>query len=334
MPKVSVVIPTYNYGRFLGEAIQSVLDQTYQDFEIFVVDDGSTDNTKEVVISFKDHRIKYVYKKNSGVSAARNTGICASDGEYIAFLDSDDTWLPQNLELKVKLLDSHPKVALVCSDSYVFDNLTGATLGRLWHDRPFLRGFSPRRASQHPLKEMLFQEACFIRASLTMVRRVVFTKVGYFDESLRTAEDWDMFVRIVQQFPIETIDIPLGRRRKHGAALTASWAREYPEALNALNKAIRSYSLSNEELTIAKRTLARIQFAYGREMIVNGRIAMGREKLLVSIRVNPWCIRPYIYLAGSFLGSGVILTLKSWKKRLERHFVRCQPSSDAKIIDG
>jgi glycosyltransferase involved in cell wall biosynthesis len=83
MPKVSVVIPTYNYGRFLGEAIQSVLDQTFQDFEIFVVDDGSTDNTKEIVDSFKDHRIKYIYQENRGVSAARNTGIQTSIGEYL-----------------------------------------------------------------------------------------------------------------------------------------------------------------------------------------------------------------------------------------------------------
>lgn len=96
--KVSVIIPTYNYGRFLGEAIQSVLDQTFTDFELIVVDDGSTDNTKEVVSSFKDSRIKYIFQENCGVSAAQNTGIRASTGEYIAILGSDDKWFPENLE--------------------------------------------------------------------------------------------------------------------------------------------------------------------------------------------------------------------------------------------
>jgi glycosyltransferase involved in cell wall biosynthesis len=333
MPKVSVVIPTYNYGRFLGEAIQSVLDQTFQDFEIFVVDDGSTDNTKEIVDSFKDHRIKYIYQENRGVSAARNTGIQTSIGEYITFLDSDDVWLPQNLDLKVKLLDSRPDVALVCSDMYIFDERTGVTC-RLWHDKPFLYKLNPRKAAKQALREMLSSTGCFIRPPVTVVRRLVFTEVGYFDESLRTGEDWDLFVRVVLRFRIETIDIPLYRRRKHSAALTANPDEDYLGNIAVINKALHSYLLSNQDRKVLKRTLAHTHFYYGREMIVSGRIAMGREKLLVSIRVNPWCIRPYIYLAGSFLGSGVILTLKSWKKRLERHFVRCQPSSDAKIIDG
>jgi len=90
MPKVSVIIPTYNYGRFLGEALQSVLDQTFDDFDLIVVDDGSTDNTKEVVASFEDNRIKYIYQQNRGVAAAQNVGILASKGEYVALLGADD----------------------------------------------------------------------------------------------------------------------------------------------------------------------------------------------------------------------------------------------------
>ena len=148
MPVVSAIIPTYNFGRFLGEAIQSVLDQTFTDFELIVVDDGSTDDTREVVGSFNDSRIRYIYQENRGLPAARNTGIKASRGEYIAFLDSDDIWLTQNLELKVKSLDSHPDAGLVCSDGYNFDDATGAIIGTLWHD--VLHGFNLReRLSSH-----------------------------------------------------------------------------------------------------------------------------------------------------------------------------------------
>lgn len=99
IPTVSVVIPTYNRAHLVGRAIQSVLNQTYQDFEIIVVDDGSTDNTEEVVKSFNDPRIRYIrHDQNRGGSAARNTGIKMARGEYIAFQDSDDEWLPEKLE--------------------------------------------------------------------------------------------------------------------------------------------------------------------------------------------------------------------------------------------
>ena len=121
MPKVSVVMPAYNYGRFLGEAIQSVLDQTFQDFELIVVDDGSTDNTKEVIGSFTDRRIKYIYQQNRGVSTALNVGISASRGEYIALLDADDIWLPHNLEKGVEVLDEHAEVGFSYGQAYLMD---------------------------------------------------------------------------------------------------------------------------------------------------------------------------------------------------------------------
>ena len=108
-PKVSVIIPTYNRAHLVGRAIRSVLNQTYQDFEIIVVDDGSTDNTEEVVKSFNDPRIRYIrHEKNRGGSAACNTGIRAARGEYIAFQDSDDEWLPEKLEKQMQVFENTP----------------------------------------------------------------------------------------------------------------------------------------------------------------------------------------------------------------------------------
>jgi len=120
VPKVSIIIPTYNYAHFITEAIQSVLSQTFQDFEVIVVDDGSTDNTREVLAQF-GNKIRYIYQENRGLSAARNTGILNSSGQYLCFLDSDDSLLPEKLELQVKLLDSKVDVDLVYTWWYLVD---------------------------------------------------------------------------------------------------------------------------------------------------------------------------------------------------------------------
>lgn len=314
MPKVTVVIPTYNYARFLGEAIQSVLNQSFTDFELIVVDDGSTDNTKEVVESFKDPRIRYIHQEHRGVTVAENAGHKASRSEYITGLGADDIYLPQNLELKVKVLDARPELALVCSDAYIFDDRTGAILGRRWHDKPFHYWVDPRRAARDPLKELLAR-GCFIAPQSALSRSKVEEEVGLFDESLASHEDWDLYVRILKRFPIETMDIPLLKIRQHGVSMCADWDNIYLGAVKVLNKAISSYSFSRTELKLVKMRLARTHFSYGKSMILNGNVALGREKLLAAINISSWYIKPYIYLAGSLLGDGAILSLKSWRKR-------------------
>lgn len=319
MAKVSVIIPTYNRAKMIGETIQSVLDQKFRDFELIVVDDGSTDNTKEVVDSFKDPRINYISRQNSGPSAARNTGIQASSGDYIAFLDSDDLWLSDYLELMVRQLDSHNDLGLVCSDGYLRDDRTGVTIGTIW--RTSLPGFNPQRAAKQPLKELLLRPDCFIRPPFTVVRRVVFNKVGYFDESLRNGEDWEIGIRIAHYFAIETLDIPLGWVRKHDASLTVRSVEAYQENLRTFNKVLCNSSLSRADVALVKRGLARTHYEYGKSILENNGIDLGREKLLSAIKVNPLCVKPYLYLAESFLGSKTVLAIKRWKIRIRRHLV-------------
>ncbi len=317
MPKVSVIIPTYNRAHFIAEAIQSVLDQTFTDFEIIVVDDGSTDNTKNVVDGFKDPRIKYIYQENRGVANARNTSIKASSGEHIAFLDSDDMWLPENLELKVKLLDACPDAALVSSDYYIFDSDTGATLRRFWDNRPYRYLLELAEGTRQPVAF-----ATLLTPTVALVRRHVFDEVGYFDESLQGSDDWDMWLRILPHFPIKMINLPLARYRQHNAQLTTTNpTRRYLAEVAMLNKAIRDYSLSKEDMKFIRKKLAGTHSGYGWYMIARGGITLGREKLLASIKVNPWRIRPYVYFALSILGSRGVLIVKSWKKRLKGIFV-------------
>ncbi|MCK4819314.1 glycosyltransferase family 2 protein, partial [bacterium] len=109
IPNVSVIIPTCNRAEYITQAIDSVLAQTYTDYEIIVVDDGSTDNTKEVMEPYMD-RIRYIYQENAGVSAARNTGIKAAKGDWVAFLDSDDEWLPGKLAVQIRAVERHPQL--------------------------------------------------------------------------------------------------------------------------------------------------------------------------------------------------------------------------------
>jgi len=205
MPKVSVIIPTYNRADFICDAIDSVLAQTYKDYEIIVVDDGSTDNTKEVLKKY-DGKIRYFYKENMGVSAARNKGIKEAKGEYIAFLDSDDIWLTNNLETLIN--------AIITSGVFVVTS-TVKTIdvhGNILGIKPLLRkGFSI---------EDKFYNMSYIPPSSVLLRREVFDKAGLFDEAIKAAEDIDMWIRVSANFKVVRIDEPLALCRVHSNNLS------------------------------------------------------------------------------------------------------------------
>ena len=184
MPKVSVIIPTYNRADLVGHAIQSVLDQTYADWETIVVDDGSTDNTRNVVSAFTDHRIRYIYQDNAKLPGARNAGIRAGTGEYVAFLDSDDRFLPDKLERQVAALERHPEAGLVASGSIEVDS-QGKPLRTL---RPWL--FQPQLTWQ----DWLYH--CPFAPSDVLVQRDWLIRVGLFDVQQHYVEDWDLWLRM------------------------------------------------------------------------------------------------------------------------------------------
>jgi len=315
MPKVTVMIPTYNYARFLGEAIQSVLDQTFQDFEIIVVDDGSTDNAKEVVEKFKDTRIRYIYQDHRGASAAQNVALHAARGEYITGIGADDIYLPQNLEIKVNLLDSRPEIDLVCSDVYGFDDKTGPIVGSLWHGPTAqYSGFDPVKAVSQPLKELL-RYGCVFLVQASLIRSKVFDVVGYFDESLSASEDWDLVIRIVQRFRLEIIDLPLLKLRRHDANLSIDPVKSYLGAVAITDKLIRTIPLSREELKLLKQKLLPLHTRVGREALLGGKEAVARIAFISAIKLAPWNFRLYNYLFFSLLGTKKYLAWKNWRKK-------------------
>jgi glycosyltransferase involved in cell wall biosynthesis len=208
--RVSAVITGYNYARFLPAAIESVIGQTRVPDEIIVVDDGSTDNTAEVVGRYAASGVRYVYRPNGGAGAARNTGIRECSGELIAFLDGDDRWLPQKTALQIAHFERHPSVGLVTgSESQVYES-GGAPYSL--HRKPIgATSFYPR----------ILVENTIGNPSLVMVHRECFERVGLFDEGMRLGQDWDMWIRIARAFQVGVVDAVLILFTRHITSLTS-----------------------------------------------------------------------------------------------------------------
>jgi len=198
-PLVSVILPTYNRALLLPRAIKSVLNQTYKNFELIIIDDNSTDNTKKIVDGFKDKRIKYIrYKVNKGAAASRNTGIKLAKGEYIAFQDSDDEWLPEKLEKQMKVFENlSSKYGVIYSAYWRLSN------GR----KKYLPFFNLNKREEDIHKNLL--GACFVAMVTIVCRKECFKKVGFFDEKLPRHEDWELAIRLSKKYLFKYINEPL-----------------------------------------------------------------------------------------------------------------------------
>jgi glycosyltransferase involved in cell wall biosynthesis len=200
-PLVSVIIPTYNRELFIAEAIESALAQTYRNTEIIVVDDGSTDRTAEIVDAYRDS-VRYYRQDNKGPAAARNLGIHLSNGQYIAFLDSDDRWLPEKLSMQMELMHKNPSAGMIGCGEHCID----ARGNRYW------TGYASPQVS---IKELMIRCTAMGGASRALVRRECFDVVGLFDESLLLNQDWDMWLKIGKRFEIRNVVAPLVEWRLH-----------------------------------------------------------------------------------------------------------------------
>ena len=224
IPKVSIIIPTYNREKFIGRALESVLAQTYKDFEIIVIDDGSIDNTREVLTPY-NKQIKYVYQKNGGSSSARNRGIQESTGEYIAFLDSDDIWMPEKLAIQVDILDKNKNIGIVHTKMLMFNN-KGERIG-----------VKPEKPTGKNFRELI-EIAGDLPTSSVLTRKECFEKAGLFDTNLKTIQDFDMWLRISQFYDIyEYTEKSLAHYFRHGQQNTSKRVNIL-EGLVILNKKI------------------------------------------------------------------------------------------------
>jgi glycosyltransferase involved in cell wall biosynthesis len=209
---VSVVIPTFNYRQFVTEAVDSALGQTYPNCEIIVVDDGSTDGSAEALTRYKD-RIRYIYQKNQGLSAARNTGIVAARGRWIALLDSDDLWHPQKLEMQMRYLFRHPEVGLLGAQPAL----------DISHGWPALNPQRCQSGIPVTLEQLVIRSR--FGPSSVVIRKQCFERVGLFDPELRSCEDRDMWIRIAAHFPVVKLPERLWWYRVHSASMHKAAAR-------------------------------------------------------------------------------------------------------------
>ena len=241
MPIVSVIIPTYNRCELVREAIASVLAQSFSNFELIVVDDGSEDGTAEGVGEFAE--VRYVYQPNRGVSAARNLGVSQSSGELLAFLDSDDLWQPRKLEQQVTFFAQYPD-AQICQTE------------EIW----LRNGVRVNPHAKHrKISEDIFArslELCLVSPSAVMIRRELFERMGGFDENLPACEDYDLWLRIAALMPVYLIETPLViKRGGHADQLSHKFWGMDRFRVTALCKLLASGVLSEEQRQQTERVL-------------------------------------------------------------------------------
>lgn len=233
-PKVSIIIPTYNRCAWIKHAIDSVLQQTYQNFELLIVDDGSTDITKGVLSEY-GNKIKYFYQSNKGPAAARNLGIKKSNGDYICFLDSDDRWVKSKLQTQVDLVTKNPEIKICYTDE-------------IW----IRKGIRVNQKQIHQkYSGWIYQRClplCIISPSSVMIYRDVFDKAGYFDEDMIVCEDYDLWLRISHLYPITFIkEAKIVKYGGHADQLSHKFWGMDQFRVKALEKMLQKKSLSTED---------------------------------------------------------------------------------------
>jgi glycosyltransferase involved in cell wall biosynthesis len=254
--EVSVIIPTYNRRQLVQRAIDTVLTQTRPVQEILVIDDGSTDGTGDALARAFGDRIRYIYRANGGVSAARNHGLGLARGRYLALLDSDDEWLPRKIELQVEWLEARPEFGMVLCD-----------VMRMSAERVDLERFIRREQipEDGQVLKWVMLNPSLVPASVVM-RREVFETVGGFDESLPTGEDLDFHLKVAARWPIGIVEEPLVRAMRGHDGLS-SLARTYDDYVRVIEQAAEQAAGRIEKIDI-DRALARAYARNARGMVL------------------------------------------------------------------
>ncbi len=309
-PKVSIVIPTCDRAEMLRCAISSVLAQTWQDFELLVVDDASKDHTAGVVASFSDPRIVYLKQEQRiGGAAARNRGIDCARGEVVAFLDDDDEWLPMKLEKQMVLFERRPiSLGLVYTGYWIIDKESGKVVQQ-----------------KIPTKQGDLSREIFIRnwvggSSSVAVRKSCLLAVHGFDPSLPSFQDYDLWIRMAKKFEFDFVKEPLLKYHLHQQKI---WTN--PDALiRGLDLMLKKHGQSAS----LKRNLANYYLSLGAGFCRQGEAGKGRRSLGRAILLNPFEARNYFYFLLSMLGANWFVTVHQGMDTLLRPL---RPKKDPSI---
>ena len=291
MPKVSVIIPVFNGERFVGDAIESVLAQTYRDFELIVVDDGSEDQTAQKIKQYGD-KLAYLYQPNSGQARAKNLGCSHAQGLYLAFLDSDDRWYSNKLEVQVELMEKNPQAGLIYSDVDLIDE------GGKLLEKGYLTGRWSKKKRR--LRGSVIGKHLFPYPSTVFLRKDVFEKAGGFDPSFyQNAEDFPLWARIYKLSEFIQVPYPLTQRRIHQKQASRGMDRT-KEVIHMLNDLWNLFRDEPAKQVSLLRQYARTWSREGQRLIRKGNPKLGREYLGLSFRYYPFYLRNYIRIIRSY----------------------------------
>jgi glycosyltransferase involved in cell wall biosynthesis len=273
-PAVSVIVPTYNQALYITEALQSVLDQTFPDFELIVVDDGSTDETPEILAGYHDPRIRVVRQPNAGLSAARNTGLRESSAPLITLLDSDDYFFPDKLAVLSAYLDNHPEIGLVSGGTQIVDQ----------------KGRPLRQVIKTPRNVDLFGllSGNPFTPSAVMFRREWCERVGAFDETLRACEDWDLWLRMAYKgCAFAWVEWLVAAYRYHQGQMTRESERMRKAMLLMLDKFFSQPDLPEDIKVYKNKSYASVMIKAAAYAYHNNEFSNGRLDLSEAIQLDP-----------------------------------------------
>jgi glycosyltransferase involved in cell wall biosynthesis len=282
---ISVIMPAYNAGRYITQSINSVLAQSFNNYELIVVDDGSTDDTVKQVLAISDPRIILITKKNGGVSSARNTGIKAACGVYIAFLDADDIWVPIKLEKQINFLESNSDFGMVYSNAYVFsENI---------QDSYLLLGTESLESHNTHCRLLIFN---FIPTLTVMIKKNVLENFGFevFDNDLNPVEDWDLWIRVSKICKIYGLREPMAFYRNHSGGISKNFENLRTQEYKVLVKHLLTYNESNPSLR--KLALFCWERRHLKRLLIIGQFSQSIRKILFLINEYG-----FFYIIGNFL---------------------------------
>jgi glycosyltransferase involved in cell wall biosynthesis len=279
-PLVSILTPTYNRSDLLPIAIKSVLEQTYKNIEMLVIDDGSTDNTKEVINELlQDKRVHYYYQENQGQSVARNRALKECKGEMICFLDSDNLFKPDKIAFQISFLRDNPDVDIIYGDNETID-----TIGCVLHNN------NMKRYSGNIYKRLLIDN--FVSMNTAMVRKNCFDELGGMDESIRVADDYDLWLRFSTRYNFKYEPVYFSQYRVMENQISSDKGRRFESNRTIIERSIND----NPQLldrNYIKYVWCRFYTRRGRSFCASGQKRKGLADYITAIRYNFFCLSPW-----------------------------------------
>ncbi len=302
-PVVSVVVTTYNYGKYVRGAVDSVLGQTYGNLDVLVIDDGSTDDTRRILAEYvQAGRIRYLYQDNAGQARAKNRGIAEARGEFVAFLDADDQWLPRKIEKQISLF-ADDRVGVVCSKRKII-----LADGRLFPDPPHTR---LRRGD---VLGPIFARN-FVPFSTAVVRRSCFDQVGVFDEALGMGIDYDLWIRMAARYHFDFVDEELALYRYGHGQMSQNVGKRIESNWNIIRKTLADASIAERiDRKYVREAFAENLCTEAEYKKIRGEPLAALACYLKSVRAMPTRYQTWASLAKMFVSQECVTRCKNFGK--------------------